>query len=191
MWRKEQQWHSQRCPLLQQTNTAEGKALEHPSVGTLLGSTDKEILDVVEQVYRRQNKVVPSVLPHRLQDQFVARLHEELGQHLVRASLQSLMATAQSLSRRRKHLQTHSSSQARSPSAESRRKEIAKWLRGDSTAPTAEATEAKCNSTRVSHQSANKQVRHLSRLSQDPTGVPHHLQAHCTHTAQTSNCTTL
>ena len=85
-------------PHQQQTNTAKAVAPGHPSVRTLLGSTNQEILDVVEWVYRRQYKVVPRILPHRLQDQFMVKLHEELGQCLVRTSLQSVTATALSLS---------------------------------------------------------------------------------------------
>ena len=107
-------------------------ALEHTSVTTLLGSTDQEILDVAEHVYRGQYEVAPSVLPHRLKDQFMAKLHEELCKCLVRASLWSVMATAQSLSRGRKHSWACPSSQARSPSVEGRRKEVAKQPRGDS-----------------------------------------------------------
>ena len=107
-------------------------ALEHLSLRTLLGSTDQEILDVTEQVYRGQYQVAPSILPHRCLDQFLAELHKELGQCLVRARLGSVMGTAQILSRGRRHSWAHSSSQAKSPSAKSRRKEVAKHLRGDS-----------------------------------------------------------
>ena len=62
-------------------------APEHPSVRTLLGSTDQEILDVAEHVYQGQYKVALSMLPRRLQDQFMAKLHEELSKQLVRANL--------------------------------------------------------------------------------------------------------
>ena len=78
---------------------AKETAPEHPSVRTLLGSTDQEILDVAEHICRGQYEVAPSVLPQRLQDQFMAELYEELSKCLVRASLQSAIATAQSLSR--------------------------------------------------------------------------------------------
>ena len=99
MWRREQQQHTQRCPHQQQTAMANGMALEHPSVRTLLGSTDPEILNFVEQVYRGQCKVAPSILPCRYQDQFMAKLHEELSQCLVRARFHGVMGTVQSLSR--------------------------------------------------------------------------------------------
>ena len=82
--------------------------------------------------YRGQYEVAPSILPHRCQDQFMAKLHKELGQCLVRAGLCDVMGTAQPLSRGRSCLWAHSSSWARSPSAETRRNEGAKQLRGDS-----------------------------------------------------------
>ena len=47
---------------------------------------------------------------HRHQEQFMAKLHEELGQCLVRARLCGVMGTAQSLSRGRRHSQACSSS---------------------------------------------------------------------------------
>ena len=124
--------HMQRCPHPHQTAMVKEMALEHPSVRILLGSTDQEILDAVEQVYRGQYKMVLSVLPCQCQDQSMVKLHEELGQCLVRAALCGAMRTAWSLSRGRRHSWALSSSWARSPSAESRRKEVAKWLRGDS-----------------------------------------------------------
>ena len=111
---------------------AEETAPEHPSVRTLLGSTDQEILDVMEQVYRGQYEVVSSIQFCRHQDQFMGKLHEEQGQHMVRAGLCGVMVTAHFLSRGRRHPQAHSSSQARLPLAESRRKEVAKCPRGDS-----------------------------------------------------------
>ena len=60
MWRKEH-W---RCSWGSQLEMAE-LAPEHPSVQTLLGTPDEEILKVAEQVYRREHAVVPSVLPCR------------------------------------------------------------------------------------------------------------------------------
>ena len=106
--------------------------LEHPSVITVLECTDQEILDVAETVYRGQYKVAPSILPHICQDQFMAKLHEELGKCLVRAGLHGVTRTDKFLSRGMRSLSASFSSQARSPSVESRRKEVVKWLRGDS-----------------------------------------------------------
>ena len=132
MQRKEWQWQSERCPHPQQTNVAEEMAPEHPSVRTLLGSTKQEILDVVEWVHRGQYEVAPSVIPCMLQNQFIINLHEKLGKCLVRAGLKSVMTTAWSLSIGRRHLWACSSSWSRSPSANCRRKEVARWQGGDS-----------------------------------------------------------
>ena len=77
-------------------------------------------------------EITPSILSCRWEDQFMAECHKKPGQHLVRARLHGAIGTAQSLSRGKRHLQGHFSSQARPPSAESRRKEVAKQPRGDS-----------------------------------------------------------
>ena len=58
MQRKEHQRHSQRL----EAETAK-LAPEHPSMQSLLGSPDAEILKVVEQVYRGEHAVATSVLP--------------------------------------------------------------------------------------------------------------------------------
>ena len=144
---------------------AKETAPEHLSVRTLLGSTDKEILDVAEQVYRRKYEVVPSILPCRHQDQFMAQLHKELGQHLVRARIHGMTGTARSLSRERRHSQAHSSSQARSPSAKSRRKDLAKQLRGDSLVRSSQP---------CSRHSKSRAWQHQSQLPghQQPSGAP-------------------
>ena len=169
-------------------------ALEHPSLRTLLGSTDQEILDVAEQVYKGLYEVAPSILPCRQQDQFMAELHGELGQCLVRAGLQGVTGTAQSLSRERRHLWACSSSQARSPSVESRRKEVAKQLRGDSQMRSLWPGSRGSRSRVQQHQSQSpkhQQVRHLLRLAQDPTSVPCHLHTSHAHTTWMNSCTTL
>ena len=51
IWNKEQQQHAQRCPHSHQTAKAEEMAPEQPSVRSLLGSTDEEILVIAEKVY--------------------------------------------------------------------------------------------------------------------------------------------
>ena len=53
---------------------------------------------MAEQVYRGHYEPAQSVLPCQQQDQFLAKLHEEFGQCLVRARLHGTMGTAQSLS---------------------------------------------------------------------------------------------
>ena len=82
--------------------------------------------------YQGQYEVAPSILPCQHQDQFMAELHKELSQCLVRAGLCGATGTAWSLSRGTRCSCAYLSSWARSPSVESRRKEVAKQPRGDS-----------------------------------------------------------
>ena len=44
---------------------------EHPSVRTLLGPTDKEILGMAEQVYQGQYVLALSELPHWQQEEYM------------------------------------------------------------------------------------------------------------------------
>ena len=134
-----------------------------------------------------------SVLPCRCQDQFMAKLHEELGQHLVWAGLCGAMGTAQSMSRWQGCSWAHSSFLARSPSADSRREEVAKrWLPDEEVWP--------CNwcsrSTAQQHQNQSPGHQQPSEAPQWcsimgpcrctlPSPSPH------AHTAQTSDCTAL
>ena len=57
-----------KAPYPQQTDMAKEMAQEHPSIRIPVGSTDQKILDVMEQVYRGQYEVAPTVLPCRCQD---------------------------------------------------------------------------------------------------------------------------
>ena len=70
---------------LQQAATAREIAPEHPSVRTLPGYPNQEILGVAEQVYRGYYELAPSVFPHQQQGQFLADLHEEMGPCMLRA----------------------------------------------------------------------------------------------------------
>ena len=191
--KKEWQCHLHRCPHLQQTDTAEEMASEHPLVRILLGSTSQEILDVVECVYQGQYEVAPSVLTRRLQDQFMAKLHEKLSKCLVRAGLPSAMVTTQTLSRGRRYLWALSLSHARSPLVEGRRNKIAKWPRGVSLSRSSQHHSRGWRS-RVQQQGPSphckKPVRNLPRLPKDPTGIPCLPKVHCTNSARISNCTT-
>ena len=119
----------------------------HLSMRTLLGSTDQEILDVAEHIYGDQYEMAPNMLPKRLQDQFMAKLHEELSICLVRAGLQSALVTAQSLPWGRSCSWAHSSSHARSPSAEGRMKKIPKQPRGDSLSRNSKPHSRGCRNT--------------------------------------------
>ena len=67
MQRKEWQQTLWRHSHPQQTDMAEEIVPDHPSVRTLLGSTDHEILDVAEHVHWGQYEVAPSTLPCKAQ----------------------------------------------------------------------------------------------------------------------------
>ena len=102
--------------------------------------------------------------PEGSKDQFMVKLHEELSKCLVKASLQSAMATAWSLSNVRRHLWAHFSSHARPSSAEGRRE-----LPSDQVTPCqeahgliAETVEVEC-SNRVHCQIAHKPPSWASR----------------------------
>ena len=61
----------------------------HPSVRTLLGFTDAEILKVTKQVYQEGYVMAPSVLPCWWQEECIKELHLELAWCMARAGLQS------------------------------------------------------------------------------------------------------
>ena len=69
MKKKECQRDSQRL----QTEAVKETAPEHPSVCTLIGSTD-DILQVAEQVYLGEWTFAPSVLSHQQQDDCMRQL---------------------------------------------------------------------------------------------------------------------
>ena len=60
-----------RCPLSHQTAMAKETALVCPSVRSLLGCTNDEILEVAEDVYQWWYQVVLSILPCQCQDQLM------------------------------------------------------------------------------------------------------------------------
>ena len=109
-------------------------APEHPSMWTLLGSPDAEILKVTEWVYREELVITPSVLPSKQPDGCMRELHQELARCMARASLKSEVGAARPSSRGQRHSYSHSISQACSPSAGPQGMEVAKWLKED--APT-------------------------------------------------------
>ena len=114
-----------------------------------------------------------SILPCRLQDQIMAKLHKELGKWLVGAGLQSVTATAQSLSRGRRCSWAHSSSQARSPSAAGRRKEVAKWPRGDSLSRRSQPSSRGHGSRVQQHQSQSPEYQQASEAPLQASTRPH------------------
>ena len=83
MWHKELHRHPCRIPLeLSET------ALEHPSVQTLVGSGDVDLLQVAEQMYKGEYMVVPSVFTHAQCDNLMKELWRKLSVCLTQAGLQ-------------------------------------------------------------------------------------------------------
>ena len=111
MRRKRHQRHSQ-AP---QAEMAKVTAPDHPSIWTLIGSTDVEILKIAEQVYWGC-VVSPSVLPCRWQKECIKELCHELAKCMARGVLQSRPGLARPTSRSRRYSYSHSASWAWSPS---------------------------------------------------------------------------
>ena len=114
-------------------------APEHPSMWTLLGSPNEEILEVVEQVYRGELSVVPSVLPCQWQDWCMGELCQELARHMARAGLQSKVGLARTAARGQKCFHSCFISQVCSPSSKCQGTEVAKWLKEDTPVGLSEA----------------------------------------------------
>ena len=76
-----------KMPHSHQTAMTEETAPEQPSVRSLLGSTDEEILEIAVQMYQGQYEAVPSILPCQYKEPFLAELHKDLGWYLRRAGL--------------------------------------------------------------------------------------------------------
>ena len=91
----------QRHPQAPQAKMAEVTAPEHPTIRTLLGSTDAEISRVDEKVYWGEYVIAPSVLPFQQQEECIRELHLELAQHMARAGLQSRPRSARPTSQSR------------------------------------------------------------------------------------------
>ena len=62
--------------------------MEHPSVWTLVGSKDANLLQVAEQIYKGEYMVVPSVFTYTQCDDVMKELQRELSKHLIWAGLQ-------------------------------------------------------------------------------------------------------
>ena len=136
-----------------------------------LGSPDKEILEVAEQVYRAELAVAPSILPNQWQDWCMRELCWELHRCMARASLQSDIRMAQSSSRSR-CLCSHSTPRACSPSSRHRGMEAAKWLKEDAPAGQSEVrrhSHSRGRDRSKQHQSPSPQC--LSRC-QSPSPSP-------------------
>ena len=68
MSRKEWERTTRKHPDAQQIEMAEVMALAYPSIRTLLGSTNQEILDINEQVFWGEYVLAPNELPHWQQE---------------------------------------------------------------------------------------------------------------------------
>ena len=123
MRKREMQQHLQRHPHSHQSKMAKKMAPVHPSVRSLLGSADEEMLKLAKDVYHGWYQVVPSVIPHQCQDQLMGDLHRESGQQMMRGGLCVNTGLDQSLSRGRVCSWACSQSQTWSPLAETSRKE--------------------------------------------------------------------
>ena len=64
-------------------------ALEHPSVWTLIGSRDSDLLWVTEQIYKGEYMVAPSMFTHPQQEDFMKELWRDLSGCMTRAGLWS------------------------------------------------------------------------------------------------------
>ena len=106
-------------------------APEYPSVQTLLGSLDEEILKIAEQVYRGELAVATSVLPHKQQDECMRELCHELTRCMTRASLQSETKMTQSFLKGWRHFHSDFFQQTCFPSAGIWAMEVANWLKED------------------------------------------------------------
>ena len=80
-------------------------APEHPSVQTLLRSWDSDLLQVMEQIYKGEYVVAPSVFTHAQQEDFMRELHWGLFRCMTRAGLWSERWAAELLSSSWRHSQ--------------------------------------------------------------------------------------
>ena len=78
-------------------------APEHPSVQTLLGSMDVEILKITKRVYKGEHVTTPSVLPQWQQEECIKELCLELAWCMARAGFQSGPRPARPTSQSRRH----------------------------------------------------------------------------------------
>ena len=100
-------------PSITSRERAKAMTPKHPSICTLLGSTDVEMLKIAEQAYWGECIVVPSVLPHQWHEECMRELHQELTKCMARAGLQN---PARATTRSRRCSYSHSTSWTHSPS---------------------------------------------------------------------------
>ena len=118
--------------LLKSTGRAvEEMAPEHPSMRTLIGTTNDTILQVTEQVYQGEWTLAPNLLSCQQNKDCMRELQQELNKCMARAGLHGAPHLAGS-SRSRRCSHGCSASQTQSPSAELQRREAVKWPRKES-----------------------------------------------------------
>ena len=98
MWHKKHQRHTWGLPL-EPTETAP----EHPSVWTLIGSQDSNLLWVMDQIYKGEYALAPSVLTCTQQEDFMKELWWKLSECMTRAVLWSERMPAELPSRNQRH----------------------------------------------------------------------------------------
>ena len=121
-----------KVPRAQPIETAKVMALAHPSVMTLLESTDWEVLDIVEQVYHREYVLALNELPCQQQEEYMMKLQQELNWHMARVGLMEGPVPARPTSQGHRGFCSCSSSQTQSPSARPLGAKVAKHLMEDS-----------------------------------------------------------
>ena len=92
----------QRCPCgipLEPSETA----LEHPSVWTLVGSEDSDLLQIAKQIYKGEYIVAPSIFSCSQCDDLLKKLQKKLSKHLTQAGLQGERGPAEASFRTWRH----------------------------------------------------------------------------------------
>ena len=78
--------NQQKAPQAQPIEMVEAMALTHPSIRTLLGSTNWEIPDIAEQMYQGEYVLASSELPFWWQEEYMTEQHQELSQCMARVA---------------------------------------------------------------------------------------------------------
>ena len=138
----------------------------YPSMRGLLGSSQEEILKISEEVYWGY-ELATSELPCWQQVEYMAELHAQLSWHVTRASLRDIAVVARSTSQSRRCSCHCWESLVKSPSAETRRGQMATWL-WESSSDKWCRSQNQCSQSRWrSSQHWSKSQWHQSSLSWD------------------------
>ena len=182
MSQRERQQQRNLCTHSHHPEMAEEMAPIHPSVRSLLGSSEEEVLKITEEVYHGEYELAPNELPGQQQEEYMAELHAKLSWHLTRAGLRDVPVAAGPTSSSRRH----TPAQSLGLSLHWLRLEEEKWpsgyvkvlLTGDpDPRVSAPSLGAGGIDTGVSHSSIRVPCHERHILA----GTPHHPQALCTH----------